>query len=324
MLTKNIYILYPPGYSGSYINWAISKSDVDLATSTVDDPVNLNESIERGGVGTSHLHSRIPTHQNLQHHLIWVLYNKPVDKKIYIINSARQYNDLKRSEHIITMISKYDPTGVFIHIHDDDNLDNRKYGALNTIIKWPIYFKANQVLERKFKFDSFNCKDSLSARDTFYKNFKEIFPYSSPLDYKLLREKIKWFDDWYHIRNEFNPHEVNNQTYLEPSNQLPLIYQIGLTDIVSNNFTSWLDNFLSTSACCDYNTEYVKQYHTNYINAQPNLKWFDEINEFRKTRIITDYLKSHSLLQAFTLMEMLGQDSQLDYQNKPLEHIETH
>lgn len=323
MLTKNIYLLYPPGYSGSYINWAISKSDADLGKVTVDDPINKTQSKELGGPGTSHLHVRVPTHHHLQNHLIWMIYNRPTEKKIYLLNSGTVYPDIKSPETCIAVISKYDPDAVFIHIHDNNNVDYRKYGALNTLIKWPVYFKANQSLERKYKFDSLNCKDSLNARDVFYKNFDKIFPYSNPLDFDKLRNKFYWFDAWYRVRNEYNPHEVNEQTYVKPSDTPPVVYQTNLVKIASADFINWLDIFLVTSECSDnYNLSHVKNFHQNYIDNQPNMLWFDEIQKFRQTMILTEYLKSHSLLQAFILMEVSNRmDSSYNYENKTLEQI---
>ena len=49
MLQKNVYILYPPGYCGSYINWAIHASDKELQKITVKDPLNNKNSAKYGG-----------------------------------------------------------------------------------------------------------------------------------------------------------------------------------------------------------------------------------------------------------------------------------
>jgi hypothetical protein len=43
MLHKNVYLIYPPGYSGSYLSWCLSKSEKDLSTITVDDPLNISD-----------------------------------------------------------------------------------------------------------------------------------------------------------------------------------------------------------------------------------------------------------------------------------------
>lgn len=322
MLKRNIYLLYPAGYSGSYIRWAISKSEKSLKDHTVDDPINKEESITYGSVGTSHLDTRIPTHQNLDHHLIWVIYNRPTDKKIYLINSATNFNKALQPEKSIATISRYDPDGIFICIHDDNNYDNRKYGALNTLLKWPVYFKANQDIENVFKFDSLNCQNSIDARNIFYEHFVHIFPCTNPFNYEKFKEKFARFNNWYAIRNTYNPHEVNKDTYIGILENFPNIYQISLTDIVSNNFIPWFKNFIKTCDAGDFDSTYVENFHETYIKYQPNLKWFDEIKKFRETYELNDYFRSHSLLHAFVLMEIDKYfNKYFDYKNKSIETI---
>lgn len=306
MLTKNIYILYPPGYSGSYIHWAISKSDVDLTNLTVDDPLNKHANEKFGGAGTAHLHTRIPTHQDSLRHLIWVALNRPTENKIYLIN-CHKYADSpdKRSvEDAIKSILQLDPNPVFIIIHDTDDMDVRKYGSLNTITKWPIFFKANQQIAIEHQFDSFNCKDSIDARNLFVNRYEYIFPYSSPLNMKKMERKMRWYKQWYTVRNTFNGHEVNEDTYLLPKETLEHVYSISVRDIVSDKFLAWFENFTAMSQSSNYNTSYVNSYHSNYVDAQDNFKWFAEIVEFRKTYQLTDFLRSHSLIQAFIIMEV--------------------
>jgi hypothetical protein len=306
MLTKNIYILYPPGYSGTYIHWAISKSDLDLASVTVDDPLNKQANEKFGGAGTAHLHTRIPTHQDSLRHLIWVALNRPTENKIYLIN-CHKYTDApdKRSiEDAMKSILQLDPDPVFIVIHDNDNMDVRKYGSLNTITKWPIFFKANQQIAGEHQFDSFNCKDSVEARNIFVNRYEYIFPYSSPLDKGKIARKMNWYKQWYTVRNTFNGHEVNEATYLLPKDTLDHVYSIAVHDVVSDKFLPWFENFVIKSQSGNYDTAYVNSYHHNYINAQDNTKWFDEIVKFRNTFELTDFLRSHSLLQAFVIMEI--------------------
>ena len=86
MLDKNIYLIYPPGYSGSYLSWCFSKSEIDLAESTVDDPLNIYNNKKYGGTGTSHLHYRIPTHSTIKEVMYWLILNQPKEKKIFLIN----------------------------------------------------------------------------------------------------------------------------------------------------------------------------------------------------------------------------------------------
>ena len=102
--------MYPAGYGGSYINWAISISDADLHQSTIKAPVNQTSSKEFGASGTSHLHVRVPTHQDVYFHMAWVAYNRPDEKKVYILNTAGP----TMLYDTVRYIMQYDPTGVFI------------------------------------------------------------------------------------------------------------------------------------------------------------------------------------------------------------------
>lgn len=306
MLSKNIYLLYPPGSSGTYIHWCIHKSEKDLSPLTVNDPVNTQENKTFGGVGTAHLHTRVPTHQSIHQHLCWMTYNQPTDKKVFLINCHNVPNsyNVSRPEVAITSILCSDPDPVIVVISDGGHSDNKKYGALNTITKWPIFFKANQTIEQRFNFDSFNCKDSIAARNTFVENYREIFPSLDELDYSSIGDKLLWYKNWYDVRHEHNGHEVNEETYVLPTLEIPNLFHISLTDIVGPQFITWFKNFVDTTGAGAFDPTYVEQYHQTYINAQQNVQWFSEIANFRKTFQLTEYLTSHSLLQAFVIMEV--------------------
>lgn len=327
MLTKNIYILYPPGYFGTYIHWCISKSEEDLARLTVDDPMNKSDNTTFGGKGTAHLHTRIPTHQSLHAHLIWVAYNKPVEKKIYLIN-AKNYDNSPLGatpEWAISSIIRVDPDPVIIFINDGGSMDSRKFGALNGITKWPIFYKANQVIEHNYNFDSFNCKDSIEDRNKFVERFPALLPYSTHVNQQRLRMFINEYEIWYDVRSTNNGHEVNEETYIPPTYDIPNLFTIPLTDISSDQFPSWFDRFLNKIDAGKFNTEYIKEFHQNYIDAQDNLQWFSEIKEFRKSFELTEYLKSHSLLQAFVILEvfhLLPKD--YDWKSKSIDEIVTY
>ena len=306
MLSKNIYLLYPPGSSGSYIHWCIHRSELDLAKTTIDDPLNPQENKTFGGVGTAHLHTRIPTHQSIHQHLCWMTYNQPKEKKVFLLNCHNVPNsyNVSRPEVAIRSIMASDPDPVIVVITDNGVLDDRKYGSLNTITKWPIFFKANQQIEERFNFDSFNCKDSIDARNLFVESYHSMFPFLDGINDDLLAESLRWYKEWYDVRNTYNGHEVNEETYVLPSTEVKHLYQVSLTDIVSDRFPAWFDNFVANINAGVFNTEFIKSYHQTYVDAQQNLQWFKEIEQFRKTLVLTDFLRSHSLLQAFVILEV--------------------
>jgi len=320
MLTKNIYILYPAGYGGSYIHWCISKSEKDSASSTIDDPLNTTPSTKYGGVGTAHLHVRIPTHQNIHHHKHWMIYNRPEGKRIYLVNTFN--NAPSNPEQAIADILRFDPDPVFIVITNGGVSDIQKFGAINTLLKWPVFFKANQHLERKFGFDSFDCNFSREARNLFVEKFHLIFPQIYGLHTDSLTTKIEWYKQWFNTRNSMNGHEVNDGLYPLPVDSVPKIHTLTLKEAMSLDFIPWFENFCNEINAGEFDSNFVSDFHPQYVQAQDTLQWFDEIENFRKTFQLTPFLKSHSLIQAFVILEVLSKlPVGYDWQNKELEEI---
>jgi hypothetical protein len=302
MLVKNVYILYPPGYSGSYINWAINISDVDLHTDTVKDPLNQAESVTFGGAGTTHHHVRIPTHQSYDSHINWVLYNRPTTPKIYIINSVNS------AEYEIASILNHDPTGVFIRIHNNNDKLINSYGLINCVIKWPTYFAAKAAFRRKqLTYDPFDCSKDQVARAVFFDTqLLGSTAMSGPtLDYTVLETHLAESAEWFHQRNKYQPHEVNKSTYITDISITNRIFELSCLDVASQEFLNIFENIMIQSQVSDnFDLAYVKQFHNNYIKAQANLQWFDSINKWKQSGDLDDYLISHSIIEACVIREM--------------------
>ena len=300
MLTKNIYILYPAGYSGSYINWAINISDKDLHSSTVKSPVNESTSAQFGGQGTAHNHVRIPTHQGIYHHLSWIIYNRPTDKKIYVINEG--------SGHVYSSISwimQSDPDGVFIIVHNNNDPDIDAYGTINCITKWPTYGAAmiyqHPLVEEKFSW----TESTRTYRNFIVKNHSNFFRHMEKPNYNALAHQVSRSSEWYKIRNNLQPHEVNELTYVTDFSLDNRIFDISCHDVASDYFPQWLENFMSNSRVSDaYDCDYVTNYQDNYVKSQQNLKWFDSIREWEDTGKLNSYLSSHCGIEAHVIMRI--------------------
>jgi hypothetical protein len=306
MLQKNVYLLYPPGYSGSYINWAINISDADQKSITVDNPINTVTSDRLGGAGTSHLHTRIPTHQGLDRHLTWVLYNKPTDKRVYIINAARD-----QISECISMISMYDPTGIFVNIHNDNNSEIGAYSVINCVTKWPTFIDIRLLyknLDRKSVHESFNpfdCANDRLFRNWAVKNNRTFFKHNHKLSLEVLNKELEKHAQWYVIRNRVQPHEVNPETYIDQVDLTGRIFEVSCVDICKDSFLDWFEQFMNASQISSkYNTDQVRQIHPAYCEAQPNLQWFDSIIKWQQTGQIDSYLTSHSIIEAQLLTYM--------------------
>jgi hypothetical protein len=305
MLRKNIYLLYPPGYSGSYISWCISKSDIDLSISTIDDPLNVTNTTKYGGVGTSHLHHRIPTHTGIEELIMWLILNKPTENKIFLVNAR---NDLKFQESVAWILT-FDRDPIIIQITATD-LNSQAVGNLNCITKWPLYF---DVVGANTRYNlTFPCENTIENRNKFVVSYDDIFSSSYPLDYTSpstkkydYRHYRNSYKHWYDTRHASNPHEVNGDMYVEPYHIPKHYYSIDLLKIYESNFIDLLESILSECNAGTFDYSYVKNYHSTYVNAQPHLNFLDEITEFNKTSILNEYLCSHALIQAYVIMNLL-------------------
>jgi hypothetical protein len=305
MLTKNIYILYPAGYSGSYLNWAIHASDDDLCSQTVPSPINQDNNSKYGGIGTSHLHHRIPTHQSIKQHLPWMILNKPVDKKVYILNTSNE--DIAE---VFCSILGYDKDPIFVVVHDNNDVDIRSYGQINCSTKWPVFFSANHAMfEKKLTFDPFDCANDRNFRNLVAVNqvgFRDLCPLDNHALGKI-KSHYQNYLNWFRARNAQNPHEVNTDYYIDrqgfPDN---CIFQISCLDIVKENFPSILNNILTQSQCVSsFDTNRIISVHQEYIEIQKNLQWFKSLDTWKQYGHLDEYLRSHSAIQGMIISRIL-------------------
>lgn len=334
MLKKNVYILYPAGYFGTYINWSINISDTDLAKDTVKNPINKIPSDARGGVGTSHLHVKIPSHQPILHHVAWVMYNRPTEFKVYNINQGQ--NSPVSTEQTIALLLNADPDSVFINIHNGLDQDIANFGNINAFTKWPMQMairkldKGFGLKEELYQIDPFNCSDDLNFRNLMATNSKELSRQQVPVDENKLRILVDRDKQWYDLRNKYQPHEINEDTYINPTTYsdnkfLSRIFELSCLDVVKPSFPSMLSILLKElDICTKPEITHLEKFHQNFIDAQKNLQWFDSINHWRKTRELNDFLKSHMGIQGLVIAEMFEQQPSLlhtNWQNKSIDDL---
>lgn len=321
MLNKNIYILYPPGYSGSYINWCLSKSEKTLSSTTIDDPLNTTDSLKYGGVGTSHLHHRIPTHAGIRELMMWLILNKPIENKIFLVNAK----DDNKFQEAVFWILHIDRDPIIIQITATDR-HTQAIGNLNCITKWPIYF---EVIGHTKKYNlSFPCENTIINRNKFVVHYDDIFSNSYPLNYPIpstrlhhYRHLIDKYAHWYNTRHSYNPHEVNNTQYVEPYYEPKNYYSIDLMRVYGPDFIDLLESIVEEADAGNFDFTYIKEYHPKYVSTQPHLKFLDEIKEFSRTKQLTDYLCSHPLIEAYVVMELLSELSNNNWVDKTLQEI---
>lgn len=309
-----MYVLYPPGYSGSYINWAINISDADLSKNTVLNPINSTESTQFGGAGTSHLHVRIPTHQDIQQHLNWVLYNKPSEPRVYILN-ANSYS----TYHSICNIAQHDPDGVFINIHANDDDLVGSFGTINCVTKWPIYVQGVVGLNPLLcttpihkNFNAHDCANDIVFRNWMVKNDSALFYHNKPLDHSRIQQGLQGQQHWYQVRNQAQPHEVNESMYIANPDLSDRLFDISCLDICGPEFINWFKNFMVQGQVSDnYTLDQVVKVHPEYCHSQPNLQWFDSIDHWESTGMLDEYLTSHSGIQSQVIKRIFKHSGKL-------------
>ena len=294
MLNKNLYLVYPAGYHGNYIKWAVEVSDADNTTVTKD-PINTSNSQKFGGIGTAHIHARVPTHQDLWLHHIWCMSNKPRDHRVYLINSGTKRVDV--SDQISQLLLE-DPTGIVINLHDDDDETWAAYGRINCVTKWPTFMAVSKSFaDIHEKFDAFDC-----AKDMLFRNqMVEHQPLGScgRPDRNLIQAHLDRYGSWFAGRNRYQPHEVNHETYPRMPDIKSRFFDFSLREILDQDFPYKLRQLIETTGIISrVDTDPVERIHARYRETQPNLRWFESLAHWTETGNLDHYLQSHSIIEA--------------------------
>lgn len=249
-----------------------------------------------GDKGTAHLHTKIPTHQSVDAHMCWMLYNRPQEKRVYSVNGS--WREISR-------VGRFDPTATFVVIHNNHDTIKNSFGRINCMIKWPTYlygwlyrFYPEGPKHIHADFDPYNC-----TQDRILRNYLVWKPHclhdQSPVDFGELQELVDRELRWYKARNEKQPHEVNAQYYVTDCNYLANIFEIDITTVFSLDFLPWFNNFMHTSNVSDrFDLDLVQSRLPDFVAAQENLQWFDSMQAWNNTGLIDSYLTSHSAIEA--------------------------
>lgn len=295
MLKKNIYLIYPAGYHGNYVKWAIESSDAENQA-VIQNPINTNANTQFGGIGTSHHHARIPTHQSMCQHNWWIIYNRPQDYKVYLINSGMGAADI--SNDVANLLIQ-DPTGIVINLHDNDDPDLAAFGRINCVTKWPTYLAVmfDWYFEAPKNLDVFDCSTNREFRNFVLKhNF--LGSCGKPHRDQIIMH-IQRYAAWFGVRNRYQPHEVNFDTYPPIPTLHDRFFDFSIDKILSPEFPDLIENLLPKLGVVDnVDCASLKQYHSDYVKIQPNIPWFESIENWRRTGELDTYLLSHSIIQA--------------------------
>jgi hypothetical protein len=129
-----------------------------------------------------------------------------------------------------------------------------------------------------------------------------VFNGAPPLNYDYLEKLVTLHSEWVALRTADQPHEMITGQY-NTSTDLSRVFDINVLDVVSGKFPSILTDILAQTQLSDnFSTDYLQEFHQNYIDAQPNLQWFASIAKFNETGVLDQYLLSHSYIQASVLL----------------------
>lgn len=314
MFKKNIYLLYPSGYSGTYLNWILHKSEIDSSATTVDNPIHKGTddtalTNKFGGPSTAHLHRKTPSHQTFFHHLRWVLFNKPKDNRIYSIGTYSDSEEYSiRPAFAMQFILRYDPNCFFINIHHGNNQDAVKYGALNSLHKWPISFVASTTwMDHQVDGTIDHTKIDLNVRNLFVERWRKDFYINAPMNREEVNINLTKGQYWFETRRHYSPNEILEEEYLIPSQEEAWknFAEFSLSDILDSTFVDKFEKIINDSDLGIYNFDYAKKFHHQYVQSQYNANWFTDISEFRRTGKLTEFLLYSNLSQAFIVEEIL-------------------
>lgn len=280
---------------GTYLNWIIQVSDKQ--GNAVLNPVTEN--------ANAHNHIKRPTHQVILKHGIWRLLNKPQEKLVHCVHTTSTAEDYTaRSAWAAYFILLSDPDPVIINIHDNNDDDIYKFGALNTYTKWKPFLKTREVwLPELFS--------KALAGDTppefLAENWKKIFQNNSPLNMEEVYFNLDKQRAWLDIRIQESPDEVFENEYNISRDIKPnTIFDINMTDIMKANFIDKFAEILALTDSAEYDFTYAKEYHQTYVKAQNNFLLFDAIKKFREDGVRVDWWDTNPLTKSFFILETMN------------------
>lgn len=302
MLKSDIFFLYPAGYCGNYLQWVINKSEEATANKTIDNPLLDDD--------TTHGFVRRPTHTVATDIVSWIIRHNQVTPQTYVVNcwevpKQRAPRGFLYNALAASLFLNSRPNGVCVNIHAT-NIDEIKYGALNTYVKWPTFF-ASCFYDVSFKiFGADQPMVDLTDRNIFVNSWRDDFPVNPPFDWKFFADCIETSNKWFRIRNSLQPWEINEEEFVlwetVPDDRVldVNLHSILQEGFLENTFAPWVES----KGIGTFDWARAKEFEREYIAAQKNLQWFNSIKRLRDEKVVDQFLMSNALTQCFVLEEI--------------------
>lgn len=322
-MNKNIFFLFPPGYSGNYLQWIINISEESKKEFTVKNPLLPN--------GTTHAFIRKPTHMGVFNLLTWMVKNRPATPQTYVIYSNTGPSWIDHPAHVAFRVLKCYPDALVVNIHASND-DQVKIAALNSYTKWTTWIYDLTSFESVIPtFDWEGGKNgiiSIADRNWLFENWRKFFTINDqPFNWEELTYNVDGFRRWYNVRKKLEPAETDTQQYNNfetfPSAN---IFDISLAELYSPDFfeTTKFMQWVEEQNAGKFDWQHAKNYHQTYLDAQDNLQWFETIKRMREHQVVSPWLLKHTLGQAFVLEELKDQLAPVQgWQQKSTEEILT-
>jgi len=264
MLKKNLYLIWPTGYYGTYLHWIINKSNVKTSHTTCDLPFL--------STGSSHGHYKIPTHMSIESHLHGRIKNNYPIGTIYPIGivtnvtyNSDSFNWRKTFENVLFWIFRLESEPVIINIFNNCDTYHDKIAAIN------MYNKEHWEVENTPDSNGYYVyrdNDELVARNYLVENWKKYYPsHYAQVTHNTLEIYKKNYNKTVELRRKYEGHEYDAETYLVTA-QGKYFYNLQISDFLKPNFIDIVESMLIHSETGDYDFSYVRSIHDKYLQNQ--------------------------------------------------------
>jgi len=264
MFDKNVWLLYPGGYYGSYLHWALCKANRKTANTTVDTPFKTD--------GSAHVHIKKPAHQTIEFIIQSIIKHRwstgtiyPVGFRGNVTFDQNQKNWMKGWHNSVFWIMRIEEEPVIINVHDEDSEYHRKLGAINLHSKglWNIRLLNDEEYGNPLD------KDWIEGRNFMVDNWERIYPYNNHV---LTQDTIDMFRERYNYGNTIRERDDiggDSTAYDRKENDVYVtgkyVFNYSMREILDIEFISKFAADMESTNIADFDWGEVNFMHPQFI-----------------------------------------------------------